>query len=80
MQCCICSSSKHINLACKLPLRLSHLIGTSYDMGYAHGELMREQAKAFMDDVWLYIEVQVVSIVTINHYSLKVIDPNELIL
>lgn len=29
-------------------------------MGYAHGELMQEKAKSMMDDVWSYLENQVV--------------------
>ncbi len=30
-------------------------------MGYAHGELLKEKAKNMMDDVWKYLEEQVVS-------------------
>lgn len=30
-------------------------------MGYAHGELQKEKAVNMMDDVWKYLEEQVVS-------------------
>jgi hypothetical protein len=30
-------------------------------MGYAHGQLMQERAKSMMNDVWSYLEDQVVS-------------------
>ena len=30
-------------------------------MGYAHGELMQENAKNMMNDVWNYLEDQVVT-------------------
>ena len=37
------------------------LSGTPYEMGYAHGELMTEKAQGLMNDVWAYLEEQVVS-------------------
>lgn len=35
--------------------------GTPYQMGYAHGELMTEKAQGMINDVWNYLEEQVVS-------------------
>ena len=34
--------------------------GSPYDMGYAHGELMKERATGLINDVWNYLEEQVV--------------------
>ena len=36
------------------------LLGTPYEMGYAHGELMKDIASKFIDDVWKYLEEEVV--------------------
>ena len=36
-------------------------------MGYAHGELMQEKAKSMMNDVWNYLEDQVVCIILLNY-------------
>ena len=36
--------------------------GTPYEMGYAHGELMKEKANSMMNAVWEYLEDQVVRI------------------
>lgn len=36
--------------------------GTPYDMGYAHGVLMKEKAQSMMNDVWKYLEDQVVCV------------------
>ena len=41
------------------------LTGSPYEMGYAHGQLMQERAKSMMNDVWSYLEDQVVSVVNI---------------
>ena len=38
-------------------------IGSPYEMGYAHGQLMQERAKSMMNDVWSYLEDQVVCII-----------------
>ncbi len=38
-------------------------------MGFAHGELLKEKAKNMMDDVWKYLEEQVVSDVTVLQHS-----------
>ncbi len=40
-------------------INLVHLYGTPYEMGYAHGELMKEDATAFINAVWGYLEEQV---------------------
>ena len=37
-------------------------VGSPYEMGYAHGELMKDKATQFMNDVWTYFEQQVVKI------------------
>ena len=34
--------------------------GSAYEMGYAHGELMSERAQGMVNDVWNYLEEQVV--------------------
>ena len=49
-------------------LILCHLcLGSPYEMGYAHGQLMQERAKSMMDDVWNYLEDQVVCTVLHNY-------------
>ena len=35
--------------------------GSPYEMGYAHGSLMKDKVKGLMNDVWAYMELQVVS-------------------
>jgi exportin-7 len=42
-------------------IHIVHVWGSPYEMGYAHGELMTSQAHSFMNDVWSYLEEQVVS-------------------
>ena len=37
--------------------------GTPYEMGYAHGSLMKEKAKGLINDVWAYMELQVVGFI-----------------
>ena len=44
----------------------SLLLGTPYEMGYAHGQLMQERAKSMMNDVWSYLEDQVVCILLVR--------------
>ena len=34
--------------------------GTPYEMGYAHGTLMKENTTQFINAVWAYLEEQVV--------------------
>ena len=38
--------------------------GSPYEMGYAHGTLMKDKVKGLITDVWMYMESQVVSITT----------------
>lgn len=35
-------------------------LGTAYEMGYAHGKLMKEEATQFINAVWTYLEDEVV--------------------
>ena len=50
--------------------------GTPYEMGYAHGTLMKENTTQFINAVWAYLEEQVVmyfilySGTLIAHYSI----------
>lgn len=37
-----------------------HLWGTPYEMGYAHGSLVKDEAFRFIQSVWTYMEQQVV--------------------
>ena len=41
--------------------RHSRCAGTPYEMGHAHGELLKEKTNSMMDAVWKYLEEQVVS-------------------
>ena len=34
--------------------------GTPYDMGYAHGSLLKERTQDMLNSVWSYFELQVV--------------------
>ena len=36
------------------------IIGTPYDMGKAHGQLLNTRVVKFIDNVWQYLEEQVV--------------------
>ena len=37
-------------------------------MGYAHGQLMKEKAQHLIDDVWAYMEQEIVSgILSLSH-------------
>jgi isopenicillin-N N-acyltransferase like protein len=40
-------------------INVVHLWGSPYEMGYAHGTLMRETAIKFINSVWTYMESQV---------------------
>ncbi|XP_076461219.1 protein dcd1B-like isoform X2 [Babylonia areolata] len=37
-----------------------HVWGDPYDMGFAHGTLMKDKAKQMIDDVWKYMEDQII--------------------
>ena len=42
--------------------------GTPYEMGYAHGQLMKEKAQHLFDDVWAYMEQEIVcAILYLSH-------------
>ena len=36
----------------ELACSIVHLYGTPYEMGFAHGTLMKKDATAFLGDVW----------------------------
>ncbi len=36
--------------------------GSPYEMGYAHGQLMKERAESMLNNVWQYLEQQIVSV------------------
>merc|ERR1712065_116954 len=38
---------------------LVHVYGTPYEMGYAQGELLKEEASEFISSVWSYLESMV---------------------
>ncbi|XP_006823777.1 protein dcd1A-like [Saccoglossus kowalevskii] len=37
-------------------IKVLHVWGTPYEMGFAHGTILKDEAKSFIDDVWKYIE------------------------
>jgi isopenicillin-N N-acyltransferase-like protein len=39
-----------------------HLYGSSYEMGYAHGSLLKDELNEFIPRLWAYLEKQVTSI------------------
>jgi exportin-7 len=41
-------------------INIVHVWGTPYEMGYAQGELMKDVASTFIDDVWTYLEEEAV--------------------
>lgn len=45
-----------------------NIVGSPYEMGYAHGDLMQQEVRGLMDGVWSYLEEKVVSIAA-NHLS-----------
>ncbi|ETO13964.1 hypothetical protein RFI_23401 [Reticulomyxa filosa] len=36
-------------------LYMAHVYGTPYEMGYAHGELLKDEVQTFISDVWEYM-------------------------
>lgn len=42
-------------------------------MGFAHGQLMQEKAKNMMNDVWSYLEAQVVRVRVCVHLIMSVV-------
>ena len=45
-----------------LQLNIVHLYGTPYEMGVAHGSILKENVTNFINEVWAYLELQVVSV------------------
>lgn len=45
-------------------VQILHVYGTAYQMGFAHGSLLKEQLNQFMPTLWAYLESQVTSIMT----------------
>jgi len=43
--------------------RVVHMWGTPYEMGYAHGLLLRDDINALYDQVWSYLEKQVEEVI-----------------
>lgn len=41
-------------------INIVHVWGTPYEMGYAQGELMKDVASTFIDDVWTYLEEEAI--------------------
>ena len=39
-------------------VHLLHVYGNMYQMGYAQGELLKDQLKEFMGTLWSYIELE----------------------
>lgn len=39
--------------------QVAHVWGTAYDMGYAQGELLRDEMREFIPDVYSYLVEQV---------------------
>ena len=53
---------RHFLLRCHAyyKFRILELTGTPYEMGFAHGTLLKKEATTFMNQVWEYLEDQVV--------------------
>jgi len=43
---------------------LLHVFGTPYQMGYAHGSLLKKELNVFIPQLWAYLESQVTDIMT----------------
>lgn len=52
-------------------ISLVHLYGSPYEMGYSHGELMKEDAFNFVNAIWSYLEGQVESAINGTVHNLK---------
>jgi isopenicillin-N N-acyltransferase-like protein len=42
-------------------MQVAHVWGTAYDMGYAQGELMRDEARAFVPQIYQYLVEQILN-------------------
>ena len=40
-------------------MKLLHVYGNMYQMGFAHGALLRDELQVFMMELWDYIEEQI---------------------
>jgi len=43
-------------------MKLIHVWGTMYEMGYAQGTLVKDDLVEFLNDVWAYIESEVTAV------------------
>ena len=43
-----------------------HVYGTPYEMGYAQGELMLNEARKMVNDTWAYLEEQIAEAIDLN--------------
>ena len=46
------------NNATNTTTNLIHVWGSFYDMGFAHGQLLKEPLQVFINELWNYIETQ----------------------
>jgi len=40
-------------------MKMVHVYGTSYQMGFASGALLKEELQVFSKELWSYIEEQI---------------------
>ncbi|EDQ88770.1 uncharacterized protein MONBRDRAFT_32718 [Monosiga brevicollis MX1] len=52
-------------------INVVHLWGTPYEKGFAHGTLMQDDAKDFINAVWAYLELQVEQALNGSIHTLK---------
>eukprot|EP00051_Salpingoeca_urceolata_P026450 m.477358 g.477358 ORF g.477358 m.477358 type:complete len:444 (+) comp20814_c0_seq1:1427-2758(+) len=52
-------------------LNVVHVWGSPYEMGYAHGLLMKKEATGLVDAVWAYLELQVEQAINGTNVHLK---------
>eukprot|EP00043_Microstomoeca_roanoka_P004787 m.51843 g.51843 ORF g.51843 m.51843 type:complete len:440 (+) comp12654_c0_seq1:210-1529(+) len=52
-------------------INVVHLYGTPYEMGFAHGTLMKQEASDFINAVWSYLELQVESAINGTVHNLQ---------
>jgi len=52
-------------------INVVHLWGTPYEMGNAHGTIMKDKAVAFVEGVWTYLEKQVEAALNGTFHNLK---------
>jgi len=55
-------------------INVVHVYGTSYEMGYAHGSLLKEELNEFLPKLWSYLELQITSALkTLPEWLAKII-------